>query len=139
IVTGAMAASGAFAFFTVGATSVEALAARTSSGTSAVETASTTSATDASAGGTTHSLRTPSQAPSPPSVNTVITPVVVAAPAPPPATVDDTPGATVVTDSSSEPTVDPTVTRLLATAEAWLAQNGVEGVQFGISKAGVLY
>ena len=139
IIAGAMAVSGAFAFFTVGATSVEALAARTTSGTSAVETASTASATDASTGSTTHSLRTPSQAPSPPSVNTVITPVVVAAPAPSPATVDDTTGATVLTISPSEPTVDPTVAKLLATAEAWLAQNGVEGVQFGISKAGVLY
>jgi CubicO group peptidase (beta-lactamase class C family) len=75
----------------------------------------------------------------------VITPVVVAAST-------DTAQASnaVVTDSAStgsastgtastETPADPTAAKLMAVAKAWLEQNGVEGVQFGISKAGVVY
>jgi CubicO group peptidase (beta-lactamase class C family) len=127
IIAGAMAVSGAFGFFTVGATSVEALANRTNS-TSTVLTASTATGTAES---TTHSLRTPSQAPAPPSVDAVITPVLVT-------TTDDDASVASATKVSTDSTVDPTVAKLVATARAWLDQNGVSGVQFGISKGGTV-
>ena len=134
----AMAVSGAFGFFTVGATSVEALSTRGIGATTAVQTASaagSANATGSTTASATHSLRTPSQAPAPPNVNAVITPVVVAA-----STGTGDAGDAADTDNASTDTpADPTAAKLLATAKSWLEQNGVEGVQFGISKAGVVY
>ena len=133
VVVGAMAISGAFGFFTVGATSVEALTARSGAPT-AVATATSASATTATPDTTTHTLRTPSQAPAPPSVDTVITPAVVVAGA----TTDTTDAGGTVT-ASFETTVDPRIATTIATVRAWLDQNGVAGVQFGVSKSGSLY
>src|SRR4029079_16149558 len=118
IIAGAMAVSGAFGFFTVGATSVEALANRTN-GTSTLQTAS--SATTTAESSTTHSLRTPSQAPAPASVHAVIQPAL----APPSGdgvitpvlvtTTDDNSVAT-VNATAADSTADPTFAKLMATA-----------------------
>jgi CubicO group peptidase (beta-lactamase class C family) len=129
-VVGAMAISGAFGFFTVGATSVEALTARANT-TNAIQTA--TSASTATAD-TTHTLRTPSQAPAPPSVDAAITPAVVVA-----GTTTDSTDSGGTVNASFDTTVDPRIATALATVRAWLEQNGVAGAQFGISKAGSLY
>ena len=127
IIAGAMAVSGAFGFFTVGATSLEALTASASAVTAIETAASASGAADTS----TPALRTPSQAPSPPSVATEVTPAVVVA--------NDTTDTDDTVNASFDTTVDPRVATMFATVRAWLDQNGVAGLQFGISKAGSLY
>ncbi|MEO5837934.1 MAG: serine hydrolase [Acidimicrobiales bacterium] len=130
IVVGAMAVSGAFGFFSVGATSLESLTA-TASASSSVATATSASAV---ADTTTHTLRTPSQAPAPPSVDTVITPAVVVAD-----TATDTSDTGATVNASFDTAVDSRVATTIATVRAWLDQNGVAGVQFGVSKSGSFY
>lgn len=127
IIMGALAISGAFAFVSVGATSLAALTASAGARTG-IETASSASAATAADEPTTRSLRTPSQAPAPPSVDTDITPVVVTA---------NTAADTI--DASSDTAADARVATLVATAQAWIDRNGVAGLQFGISKPGSLY
>jgi CubicO group peptidase (beta-lactamase class C family)/surface polysaccharide O-acyltransferase-like enzyme len=116
VVAGALAVSGVCTIFTVAATSVEALSLRAPSST-------TVSATSAAS----HTLRTPSQAPAPPRIGAAIDPVVVMA--------GDAEPATDAVVSTSTSTDDRRRASLVATARAWLLQNGVSGVQFGVGTA----